>query len=371
MRRPSGAWIAIGSSICFGDGSVTIPKPDKLWTAELKRRFGAAAPDVLDAYRIASGVASRDRRRLSAGPQRTRVARVEPRRPARRLPRRLAHDGRFIAGVSEAVHNRLQGVASAMQTPSDTAELLRDRAAKIEAALARVQAKLPAGQPEWRDSQPDFQALSLLASYHAHKMLALDQAAYFDQTGDPAALEAARREIAAAIPVWETLASLDIGPWRDKLLYVRHDLKLIEEREKIFQQFGRFDFGFDFGGPAQGRQLSYRSDVEPRFQAVDPGTRFTEGAASAGSAKASARRMRLHSRPTWKCAGWRPIRAPCPPTLSTATGSAAAARRASASAPPTASIPSSFCKPTDRPLRRSCARAAASWTSCFPSPNSP
>jgi len=58
-----------------------------------------------------------------------------------------------------------------------------------------------------------------------------------------------------------------------------HDLKLIEERRRFFQQFGRFDFGFDFGGPAQGRQLSYRSDVEPRFQAVDPGTRFTEGAA--------------------------------------------------------------------------------------------
>ncbi|MGO9094653.1 MAG: hypothetical protein ACLQGV_05470 [Bryobacteraceae bacterium] len=252
--------------------------PDKLWTAELKRRFGAAAPDVLEAYRTASGVLPEIVAAWLPDPNESVWPETSPGGLLDAYRDAWPSDGRFIVSVSEAVHNRLQGLASAMQTPWDTAELLRDRAAKIEAALARVQAKLAAGHPEWRDSQPDFQALALLASYHAHKMLAFDQVAYFDQTGDPAALEAAHREIAAAIPVWEKLAALDIGPWRDKLLYVRHDLKLIEEREKIFQQFGRFDFGFDFGGPAQTRQLSYRSDVAPRFQAVDPATRYTEAA---------------------------------------------------------------------------------------------
>jgi hypothetical protein len=76
----------------------------------------------------------------------------------------------------------------------------------------------------------------------------------------------------------------DVGHWKDKLPYVRHDVETIEAREKIFRQFGRFDLGFDFGGPtATARGSGYRNDssvlgntVEPRFQAVDPGTRYTD-----------------------------------------------------------------------------------------------
>ena len=254
--------------------------PDKIWVAELKRRFGAAAPDVLATYQAASGVLGEIVAANLPDPSMSVWPEVNPGGLLDAYRDASPGDGRYIAGIPEAVRNRLQGgVASAKQTPAETADLLRERAAKVEAALARLQAKIPESNREWRASESDFQALALLARYHAHKLLALDQVAYFDETGDPAALETARREITAAVPVWEKLAAGDIGPWRDKLAYVRHDLKLIEEREKIFEQFGRFDFGFDFGGPAaQPRQASYRSDVAPRFQPVDPATRFTEAA---------------------------------------------------------------------------------------------
>ncbi|MGC9973239.1 MAG: hypothetical protein ABSE56_21905 [Bryobacteraceae bacterium] len=241
--------------------------PDKIWMAELKRRFGAAATDVLAAYQAASGVlgeivaANLPDPNMSVWPEVNPGGLLDAYRDA------SPGDGRFIAGIPEAVRNRLRGAASAKQTPAETAGILSERAAKIDSVLARIQAKIPESNREWRASAPDFQALALLARYHAHKLLAADQVAYFDETDDPTALETAHREIAAAVSVWEKLASNDAGQWRDKLPYVRHDLKLIEERAQVFEQFGRFDFGFDFGAAAA-----------PRFQHVGTATRFTTAA---------------------------------------------------------------------------------------------
>jgi hypothetical protein len=75
----------------------------------------------------------------------------------------------------------------------------------------------------------------------------------------------------------------DVGHWKDKLPYVRHDLVLVADRERLLARFGRFDLGLDFGGPVP--ELAPRGDflrdpyilrntVAPRFLPVDPGTRF-------------------------------------------------------------------------------------------------
>jgi hypothetical protein len=75
----------------------------------------------------------------------------------------------------------------------------------------------------------------------------------------------------------------DVGHWKDKLPYVEHDLKLVAEREDILKRFGPFTAGFDFGGPVKSQPGygNYRQDnyvlqntVEPRFQPVDPDTRY-------------------------------------------------------------------------------------------------
>ena len=101
----------------------------------------------------------------------------------------------------------------------------------------------------------------------------------------------------------------DIGHWKDKLPYVRHDLELIKEREATLStKFGRFDFGFDFGAPvnhagdlARYRSIPYslRNSVEPRFEPVDPksenwvtrdrGRRWDSAGAVSGSAGGGAR----------------------------------------------------------------------------------
>jgi hypothetical protein len=286
--------------LLWGRLSYDLKTPEKVWMAELKRRFGPAAADVLAAYQAASGVlgeivaANLADPNLSVWPETSPGGLLDVYSGAR------SGDWRFIAGAAETVRNRLRGLASTKQTSAETAAFLRERAERIEAALAR--AKVPESNREWQASQPDFRALAQLARYHSHKQVAAAQVAYFDQTGDGEALETAQAEIAAAAADWEKLAAGpdDVGRWKDKLPQVRHDLTLVEERRKILEQFGRFDFGFDFGGSAaKARRASYRSDVAPRFQPVDPTTKYSAAAGFgwAGDEERQAHPLALQSLP--------------------------------------------------------------------------
>jgi hypothetical protein len=160
----------------------------------------------------------------------------------------LPSDWRYIASIPEAVQNRVHHVASAKQTARETAALLNGLAERTEKAVARAGAKILSRNAEWRSSRSDFEVLALLARYHALKKTATDQVAYFDATGDRDALESAEHDVKAALAVWEKLVRLtdglypkqmafgpdDVGHWKDKLPYVRHDLELVRERKAIF-----------------------------------------------------------------------------------------------------------------------------------------
>jgi len=107
--------------------------------------------------------------------------------------------------------------------------------------------------------------------------------------------------------VWERLVRLtdglypaemafgpeDIGHWKDKLPYVRHDLELVKERAELLDKFGRFDFGFDFGAPVKtpanlasflpedpasyrARAFVLANTLAPRFLLVDPDMRYAD-----------------------------------------------------------------------------------------------
>ena len=71
----------------------------------------------------------------------------------------LPSDWRFIASIPEAVENRIRHVASAKQTPQETAARLIALARRTEEAIARVDRKLPPANVEWRSSKPDFEVL--------------------------------------------------------------------------------------------------------------------------------------------------------------------------------------------------------------------
>ncbi len=92
-----------------------------------------------------------------------------------------------VATIPEAVRNRFDGVASAKQTPLETASLLIASAGALD-----------------RASQPDFRLLAQLARYHAYKLRAAYNIELFDQTRDGAALDRAEQEIENALSGWET-----------------------------------------------------------------------------------------------------------------------------------------------------------------------
>jgi hypothetical protein len=211
----------------------------------------------------------------------------------------LPSDWRFVASVREAVRDRLEGRRSAKQKPAETAARLNEFAARTEQAAARAGARLAADHREWQSSEPDFLVLAALARYHAFKQTAAYELTRFDESGDLAALDAARGDLRAALGVWEKLARLtdglypaemafgpdDVGHWKDKLPYVRHDLELIEERARVHEQVGPFELAFDFGAPVEraGNPAAYRrapyvlrNNVAPRFRPVEPGTRYEE-----------------------------------------------------------------------------------------------
>jgi hypothetical protein len=266
--------------------------PDKLWMSELQRRFGASAADVMDAYRESSRVLNEIVAVHLADPNMYLWPEINPGGLIDAYKETLPSDWRYVASIPESVRNRLDGVASAKQNSFDTAAHFNDMAERAEKATSHAAQKL-AGNAEWRSSEADFRVLAMLARYHALKQTAAWRLEYFDRTGDGAVLADAKRDVIAAIKIWEDLTSFtdglypaemafgpdDIGHWKDKLSYVRHDLELINEREEILQKFGRFDFAFDFGAhvnPAgdltRYRSIPYslRNSVEPRFEAIDP-----------------------------------------------------------------------------------------------------
>ncbi|HUS06259.1 MAG TPA: hypothetical protein VMZ52_08190 [Bryobacteraceae bacterium] len=271
--------------------------PEKIWMEELQRRFGSAAPDVLGGYRAASAILNEIVAAHLADPNMYIWPEINPGGLIEAYREVRPSDWRYISKISEAVHNRVQGIASAKQTPLATSAMLHGFAGEIEKSAAAVSKFIEAGNKEWKSTESDFQVLAALAQYHARKVMAADQLTYFYETAHDAGLYAARRELIGAERVWERLVKLtdgvypdamsfgpdDKGHWKDKLPYVRHDVTLLNERIAIYELLGVFDWGFDFGGalpPAKG--ASYRSDPyvmrntgEPRFQPVDARTRYT------------------------------------------------------------------------------------------------
>jgi hypothetical protein len=210
-------------------------------------------------------------------------------------------DWRLVARMQEAVRNRLEGVASAKQTPIETAERLERMAGAIEEAVAGAGRKVGKGNREWNSSESDFRVLAGLARYHAQKQRAAYRLAWFLETGDGGVLREARREARRCLEIWGGLVRLtdgvypdrmangpnDRGHWKDKLPYVRHDVEWLDELAENFERFGRADYRFDFGGaPATPPEAPYRTNrdgpflryhtVEPRFEAIHPGSGYTE-----------------------------------------------------------------------------------------------
>jgi hypothetical protein len=289
--------------------------PASVWEDELRGRFGSAAGDVMTAYANASRVVNEIVAVHLADPNMYIWPEINPGGLTDAYREVSPGDWRFVVSIPEAVDNRLAGRASAKQTPDETANRLDEMARLTEEAVARAKKRIPAGNREWLSTEPDLLVLASMARYHAHKQRGTYLLAYFDRTRDESALGEARREFEAGLDVWKKLVAMttglyprqmsfgpdDKGHWADKLPYVEHDLQLVAQREEVAKRIGRFDKGFDFGGPLkrQADRSSYeednyilRSTEAPGFIAVDPGTSYSDrtgyGWLSDGSREANA-----------------------------------------------------------------------------------
>ena len=224
--------------------------PDRAWLGELKRRFGAAVPDVLDAYQNASRVLPEMVAAYMPDPNMYLWPEIDP---GKRIDAYLdvqPSDRRLIASPREAAANLTRGVASAKQTPVETAAHLLNAALHAEQALGRARLKLAAATAEWRSTESDIQVLNALARYHACKQTAAAHLAVFEETRQAGELATAHRELRAGLDIWEHLAAFtdglypremaygpaDTGHWRDKLPAVRRDLQWIDELGKTSQR---------------------------------------------------------------------------------------------------------------------------------------
>ena len=227
--------------------------PDKLWMEEFQRRFGAGAADVADAYRYASRalneiVAAHMENpnmyvwpEISAGKRVDEYAKVRP------------SDWRLIASPAESVENRLKGIASAKQTPRQTATLLDALAERTERALARAGEHLAGGaHTEWLGTEPDLRVLAALARYHARKMLAAEAVAEFGETHSRAAIERARRDIAQAAVIWERLVKETDGVYPPAMAYGPRRYRPLEGQ--AVHRSGRSRTG----GPSASRRTAER-----------------------------------------------------------------------------------------------------------------
>jgi hypothetical protein len=237
--------------------------PERVSLEELRRRFGVAAPDVLDAYKSASRVA----REIPAA-----ESEFGSGGSIQSYGEKTARDRTFTATPREAVHHRVAGISSAKRTPVASASQLDAMSAALESAIARVSTSATA---EWKASEIDFKAWSLLARYHARKLRAADELISSYETGSGTGLHAAHKQLTEAAAVWKGLVKLteEVYPGQaaSGLSDVEHDLTLIADRLALHKQFGNFEQGYDFGGQSE-------SSLEPRFQLVTPEMTFTEEA---------------------------------------------------------------------------------------------
>ncbi|MFN3326155.1 MAG: hypothetical protein ACK5AZ_21870 [Bryobacteraceae bacterium] len=176
--------------LLWGRLSYNPKTPDRLWTAELKRRYGDSAEEVLRLHRHSAEVLAE----ISAVPD--------------------SH----VASIEESVRNRVEGIVSAKRTTIERASRLH--------ALARELA---------RAVEPDFRELATVATFHARRLMAADQLEYWVQTGDDGGLYAAARELRAARNLQPEHEEIDA------------EARRVARWIGLYEALGGFRFAFDFG----------------------------------------------------------------------------------------------------------------------------
>ncbi|MCD6335824.1 MAG: hypothetical protein J7M27_10920, partial [Candidatus Latescibacteria bacterium] len=226
-----------------------------VWRREFVARFGeAVAPFVQAAYHHASQViplitaahlpsASTWRYwpEMETGGKLEDYVRIEP-----------SDTGRFFSAEGY-VRAYLDRKPSGKWPPHKVSARLRGIARSAREAMAEAKHRLSESvSAEFRSTELDVQVLSGLAEYHAAKLLAAEQLAFFNATGDCAALRRGIPLAQTAQAAWKGIVAVTdgayyrdlrfgwqetsdglghFGHWKDRLTLVREDVAYLVETE--------------------------------------------------------------------------------------------------------------------------------------------
>ena len=225
----------------------------EVWRRELRQRFGAAAASVEELYRaggrilpLLTVVLQHSASLWTFWPERfagrslEEDAQVEPSDPTR------------FYGIDEYVGDALADRLCGKWTPPHVAHNLRRLADRVRGLLADLDGE--SAKAELRHTLLDFTLLTHLAEYHACRLLAAVQLAFFRQAGEACRLPAVRQLLEEARGRWTALSSAaegaycedlvfgfrekgHAGHWRDDLRVIERDLgsvdALIAQQQEI------------------------------------------------------------------------------------------------------------------------------------------
>ena len=243
-----------GFYLAFGLGGYCRNVTQPILEAEFVRRFGEkAAPEIRRAYQAASGVlplvtafhgpSSND---LVYWPEMDIGGLTEA-----YIGTSAGDPGRFYT-IYEYVSDYLQGIAAGKLTPLEVAARFVHLGARIRAALRRAadQITSPASNREWRLTRIDLESLAELSEYHGARILSAQRFEFFRKIGDRASLRGAIRYAQAALRRWHRIVELtdgvyydhmvfneppnQIGHWKDLLPLLIHDVRRLEEIDRLF-----------------------------------------------------------------------------------------------------------------------------------------
>lgn len=199
----------------------------------------------------------------------------------------------LFMNTEEYVRNVLEDKSSAKITPLQASEHLLEISRHLDEILKKLESIASVeNNKEYELTMVDMKALSLLAKYNAKKILASTNLELFYKTSHFEFIKSAEKNIEESLSIWRELASLtdkyfydelQLGPtggsWKYNLPYVEYDVRRIKAVKEIFERYGLFLYGFDFGSPQEKGELTSlwyehptSNTLEPRFTLVTPET---------------------------------------------------------------------------------------------------
>jgi hypothetical protein len=171
-----------------------------------------------------------------------------------------------IYPISQYVSDYLRAQPGGRLTPQEASRYLKELSEAVFSNVAPLERWLDEGEgKELKASLIDFRVLGFLALYHSNKILAATHLELFYQTRDVSALYECYELIRTCTSCWEQLVSVtrpfyydkmvtgptDTGCWETKLKLVYEDELRISELLNIFNKYGNFYKGFDFGNESK------------------------------------------------------------------------------------------------------------------------